>query len=76
MATTPQQIDVWRSAVSEDHVLEFKEAKQQFDFEKLCQYCVAIANENGGVLIFGIKNDLQPSRHVLDEIRWRSGTSS
>jgi predicted HTH transcriptional regulator len=55
MAATADQIDVWRKSPSEHQRLEFKEAKQQFDFKKLCQYCVALANEGGGVLLLGTK---------------------
>ena len=45
METTPAQIDLWRAAPSEDQNLEFKEAKNNFDHEKLAAYCVAIAND-------------------------------
>ncbi len=58
MATTPQQIDNWRESPSEHQNLEFKEAKNQYDFRKLCGYCVAIANENGGILLLGIADKL------------------
>jgi len=54
--TTPAQIDIWRSALSETPNLEFKEAKTQYDNEKLFEYCVAIANEGGGFLLLGISN--------------------
>jgi len=54
--TTPAQIDLWRSAPSEHQRLEFKEAKNQLDSQKLFRYCVAIANEGGGQLVLGIKN--------------------
>jgi ATP-dependent DNA helicase RecG len=54
--TTPAQIDIWRSALSETPNLEFKEAKNQYDNEKLFDYCVAIANEGGGFLLLGISN--------------------
>lgn len=63
MSVTPEQIDLWLSAPSEHQRLEFKEAKTQFDFDKLCRYCVAIANEGGGFLVFGITNS--PPRHVV-----------
>ncbi len=63
MATTPQQIDAWRQAPSEHHNLEFKEAKNQYPFEKLCEYCVAIANEKGGLLLLGIAD--KPPRPVV-----------
>ncbi len=52
--TTAEQIDLWRSNPSEDQRLEFKEAKTQFDNRKLCQYCVALANEGGGHLLLGV----------------------
>jgi len=63
MTTTPEQIDVWRSAVSEDQQLEFKEAKTQFGNDKLYKYCVALANEGGGYLILGIAD--KPPRPVV-----------
>lgn len=52
--TTPEQIDLWRQKPSEDQHLEFKEAKQTFDREKLNRYCVGMANEGGGHLLLGI----------------------
>lgn len=54
MNTTPEQIDIWRSADTETQRLEFKEAKTQFDNRKLYKYCVALANEGGGHLLLGI----------------------
>ena len=63
MPTTPQQIDMWRQAPSEHQRLEFKEAKTQFDNHKLCEYCVAIANEGGGTLLLGIADS--PPRAVV-----------
>lgn len=63
MSTTPEQIDIWRSAPSETQRLEFKEAKNQFDNRKLYKYCVAIANEGGGQLLLGI-SDAPPRRVV------------
>ena len=62
MTTTPEQIDVWRSTPSEDHRLEFKEAKKQFDNKKLYKYCVALANEGGGRLVLGVSD--RPPRPV------------
>lgn len=35
MSITAEQIDLWRSAYSENQNLEFKEAKTQFGNEKL-----------------------------------------
>ena len=43
--------------------LEFKEAKNNFDFEKLLKYCIALANEGGGVLVLGV-SDKRPRRVV------------
>ncbi len=63
MSTTPDQINLWRSAPSEHQRLEFKEAKTQFDFGKLCKYCVALANEGGGEMLLGIAD--QPPRPVV-----------
>ena len=61
--TTPAKIDILRAAKSETEHLEFKEARKQFDFEKLLAYCVAIANERGGLLLLGIAN--KPPRPVV-----------
>lgn len=47
--------DNWLLA-HENENLEFKEAKNQFDTEKLVKYCVAIANEKGGCLVLGVKD--------------------
>ena len=63
MATTPEQIDLWRQSASEHQRLEFKEAKQQFDNRKLHQQCVALANEGGGLLLLGIAD--KPPRPVV-----------
>lgn len=63
MSTTPAQINLWRSVASEHQRLEFKEAKTQFDFRTLCKYCVALANEGGGQLLFGIAD--KPPRPVV-----------
>jgi ATP-dependent DNA helicase RecG len=63
MATTPEQIDLWRQSPSENQRLEFKEAKLQFDNRKLYEYCVALANEGGGRLILGVAG--KPPRPVV-----------
>ena len=63
MATTPEQIDLWRQAASEHQRLEFKEAKTQLDNNKLFMYCVALANEGGGHLLLGIADS--PPRPVV-----------
>jgi ATP-dependent DNA helicase RecG len=58
MVVTVDQIDYWRSQPSETEVLEFKEAKNQYDNKKLCRYCVAIANEGGGHLLLGVQDKI------------------
>lgn len=63
MSTTPDQINLWRTASREHQRLEFKEARTQIDFGKLCRYCVALANEGGGLLLLGIAD--QPPRPVV-----------
>lgn len=66
MPITVAQIDNWRSQYSETQHLEFKEAKNQYDTNKLLRYCVAIANEGGGYLILGVANT--PPRKVVGTI--------
>lgn len=58
MVVTVDQIDYWRSQPSENELLEFKEAKNQYDNRKLCRYCIAIANEGGGHLLLGIQDKI------------------
>jgi len=70
MPVTAEQIDLWRRSPSEHQRLEFKEAKQQYDFKKLCQYCVALANEGGGFLLLGIAD--KPPRPVIGTRACRS----
>lgn len=53
MRTTPEQLQQWLTE-PEGARLEFKEAKARFDFEKLLQYCVALANEGGGQIVLGV----------------------
>ena len=45
-----------------EHV-EFKEARTGYDFEKLADYCCALANEGGGTLILGVTD--APPRQVV-----------
>jgi ATP-dependent DNA helicase RecG len=71
MAVTVQQVDFWRAAPSESPTLEFKEARNQYDSDKLFGYCVAIANEGGGHLIFGVKN--KPPREVVGTTAFPDG---
>ena len=58
MAISPDQIDAWRRLPTETERIEFKEAKAQFDNQKLYQYCVAIGNEGGGYLGKGSALDI------------------
>jgi ATP-dependent DNA helicase RecG len=60
--TTIAEIESWLDTDEDEH-LEFKEARQQFDFEKLVDYCIALANERGGKLLLGI-TDKRPRRIV------------
>ena len=45
----------------EDEHIEFKEAKSSFDFDKLVEYAIALANERGGKLILGV-SDKKPRK--------------
>jgi ATP-dependent DNA helicase RecG len=56
------KIDEWRRA-KESERLEFKEAKNRYDFEKLVRYCAALANEGGGHFVLGV-SDRVPRRVV------------
>lgn len=51
------QLELWLKAKENEHI-EFKEAKQDYDFEKLVKYCVALANEGGGKFILGVTDKL------------------
>jgi ATP-dependent DNA helicase RecG len=62
MPTTREQLQRWLDA-PEGTNLEFKEARKSFHFEKLVEYCVALANEGGGKIIFGV-SDRRPRRIV------------
>jgi len=48
---------------NEDEHLEFKEARTSFQFDKLVQYCAALANEAGGNIILGV-TDKRPRQVV------------
>jgi ATP-dependent DNA helicase RecG len=53
VTATLEQLDQWMNA-SEDEHLEFKEARNHFEFEELVKYCAALANEGGGSIILGV----------------------
>lgn len=63
MPMTPADIDALLTTRSESEQLEFKEARRNFSFEKLADYCVAIANEGGGRIVLGVTD--VPPRHVV-----------
>lgn len=62
MITTLGPLEAWLREPEGEH-LEFKEAKHNFNFDKLLQYCVALANEGGGKIILGV-TDKRPRRVV------------
>jgi len=84
MAISQEQFGKWLNSKEKEH-LEFKEAKQSFDKEKLLKYGIAIANERGGHLILGVadkiprivvgtnvfQNIASLKRDLLDEIHLR-----
>lgn len=70
MTVTVADVDRWRAAPSEHQRLEFKEAKAQYDFRKLADYCVAIANEGGGHLLLGVAD--HPPRAVVGTQAFRN----
>lgn len=47
----------------EGEILEFKEAKNHYEFDNLGKYCSALANEGGGKIILGV-TDRRPRRVV------------
>jgi ATP-dependent DNA helicase RecG len=60
--TLPEQFAHILSA-PEGTKLEFKSARNSYEFDKLVHYCVALANEGGGTMILGV-TDKRP-REVL-----------
>ena len=55
MTTSREQFRQWLEA-PEGARLEFKEARHSYHFEKLLQYCVALANEGGGQILLGVSD--------------------
>ena len=53
MFATIGQFRSWLEGHEDEHI-EFKEAKERFNFEKLVKYCCALANEGGGKVILGV----------------------
>lgn len=62
MSITIEQLNELLKA-KENENLEFKEAKNDFDFEKLTKYCAALANEGGGKIVLGV-TDKHPRKVV------------
>ncbi|MBK7044101.1 MAG: putative DNA binding domain-containing protein [Rhodanobacteraceae bacterium] len=56
MMSTAEQIARWLSE-PEGERLEFKSARTSYPFEKLVDYCVALANEGGGVVLLGATDE-------------------
>jgi ATP-dependent DNA helicase RecG len=68
--TTLDELKIWLAADEGSH-FEFKEAKENFHFEKLVKYCAALSNEGGGKMILGV-TDEKPRRvvgsHVFSDL--------
>lgn len=60
MPMTPAELDRLIQQ-PEGQTLEFKAAESNFNFDRLCKYCSALANEMGGFLILGV-SDRVPRR--------------
>ena len=60
---TIEELEQLLQARSESEHVEFKEAKNNFHFEKLVDYCVALANEGGGRIVLGVTD--KPPREVV-----------
>jgi ATP-dependent DNA helicase RecG len=70
MTVMLDRLRVWMDSREDEH-LEFKEAKNHFDFEELVKYCSALANEGGGTIVFGV-SDRHPRKivgtHAFDNL--------
>lgn len=60
--TTPSQF-AKILAEPEGTRLEFKSARGEYHFDKLLEYCVALANEGGGIMVLGV-TDKRPRQVV------------
>ena len=56
MIHTIEQLEALLNAKEGEHC-EFKEGKHSYHFEKLAQYCAALANEGGGDFILGVTDE-------------------
>lgn len=57
MDNSLSQLQNWMASKEDEH-LEFKEAKQNFHFDKLVKYCAALANEGGGRMVLGVTDKI------------------
>lgn len=55
---TLDMLNHWLATSQEDEHLDFKEAKHQYNYEKLLCYCVAFANEKGGHFVLGVTDKI------------------
>lgn len=75
-----EKLDKLIRTPKETEVLEFKEAKIQYDFSKLCRYFSALSNEaninNKSVawMILGVKDELVDGERSIVGTEWRLGT--
>ncbi len=60
--TSLQELQRWMDGREDEHV-EFKKAERSYDHDNLLRYCVALANEGGGVLVLGV-TDKKPRQVV------------
>jgi ATP-dependent DNA helicase RecG len=69
------KLRTWMESVEAER-LEFKEAKNNFDLEKLVRYCIALANEGGGILVLGV-TDKRPRKvvgsHAFEDLERTKG---
>lgn len=56
--TPVEQLQQWMKQASEDEHLEFKQARNLYDEDKLVRYCLALANEGGGKFVLGVTDKL------------------
>jgi ATP-dependent DNA helicase RecG len=73
MIITLENLEYWLNVPAETERLEFKEAKNQFDTDKVLKYCVALANEGGGYLVLGVTD--KPPRRVVGSQAFGSVTA-
>lgn len=75
-----EMLDNLRRTPKETEVLEFKEAKAQYDFTKLCRYFSALSNEanlqNKAVawMILGVQDAMEDGIRPIVGTNWRIGT--